>query len=499
MAGGREGQGRRRNLHHRHPHQKEQGSDPDPSLTFRKAPRGRRGEKNLSLRNQVIWADGAFLRPNHFQQQVRYHEYVTRRRGDALDAYQYGLESIEINHENLLHGRVSIVSASGIFPDRTVFEIPGETPPPKPLDISRTNIADEIVYLALPLWANGIPEILTEGGAKEAARLSILSQETLDTASDDSEPWSVDVGQLSTNLMLGCEDRSSYTCIPIARIKEKRSDGSIVLDADFMPMAYDIDAIPRLCRTLDDFSGLLNQRAQQIATRLGAVHQGGVADVADFMMLQTVNRLGPVFRHLSTIKRVHPERLFEVFAGAAGELATFTHASRLAGPWLAYSHEEPRVCFDPLITSLHRSLSVLLEPNAVALPLHKHKYGILTAPISDPELFSTCVFVLAVRAAVPLDRLAKTFPAQVKISSIEKIRELINLHLPGVVLQALATAPRQLPYHAGYTYFMLDHNSSGWKNLARSSGFAFHIAGEFPDLEMQLWAVRGRQGQAGTP
>lgn len=447
----------------------------------------------MSLKNPVIWADGAFIRPDHFQQQARYHDYVVRRRGDALHGYQFGLESVEINKENLLHGRISLVRARGIFPDSTVFETPGETPPPQALDISSVTVTNETVYLALPLWANGIPEVLTEGTAKEAARLSVFAQETRDTTSDDAEPRLIDVGQLRLRLMLEREDRSSYTCIPITRIQEKRSDGSIILDPSFMPMAYDIEAIPLLRRALDDFTGLLNQRAQQIAQRLGALHQGGVADVADFMLLQAVNRLGPVFRHLTTINRVHPERLFEVFAGAAGELATFTHESRLPEAWPPYAHERPHLSFDPLIESLRRSLSVMLEPNAIALPLQKHKYGILTANVSDPSVIDTCVFVLAVKASVPLERLAKTFPSQVKISSIEKIRDLINLHLPGIVLQPMPTAPRQLPYHAGYTYFLLDHNSSGWKVLKNASGFAFHIAGEFPDLEMQFWAIRGRQ------
>lgn len=447
----------------------------------------------MSLRNPVIWSDGLFIKPQHFQQQMRYHDYVGRRRGDAVNAYQFGLERIEINKENLLHGRISLVTASGIFPDRTVFEIPGESPPPPALDISSLNVVNEALYLAVPLWANGVAEIITEGSAEDAARASPFTQEARDTTSADAEPYMVEVGQLRMRLMLERDNRSSYSCIPIARIQEKRSDGSIVLDASFMPMAYAIESIPQLQRALDDFSGLLEQRAKQIAQRLGSLQQGGVADVADFMLLQTVNRLGPQFQHLSRINGVHPERLYEVFAKAAGELATFTHESRLPEPWPAYAHEEPHICFDPLIASLRRSLSVMLEPNAIALPLHKHKFGILTAPVSDPSIIGSCVFILAVRAAVPLDRLAKTFPSQVKISSIEKIRELINLHLPGVVLQPMPTAPRQLPYHAGYTYFLLDHNSNGWENLRNSSGFAFHIAGDFPDLEMQFWAIRGRQ------
>jgi len=446
----------------------------------------------LSLRNPVIWQDGAFIRPGHFQQQARYHDYVVRRQNDAMGAYIYGLEMVEINRENLLHGRFSLNAAAGIFPDRTPFDIPAESPPPPPLDLSQRSFTNEIVYLCLPIWAGNMAEIELEGQTNEAARLSVLSQDVRDVTSDDNEPWPIDVGQLRLSLRLHSDDRRAYSCIPLARILEKRGDGSLVLDENFMPTALTIEAIALLRQTLDDFTGLLSQRASQIATRLGGPGQGGVADVADFMMLQSVNRWGAQFKHLSTIRRLHPERLFEIFAAAAGELATFTHETRLADAWPPYTHEEPHIAFTPLIASLRRSLSVMLEPNAIPLTLKKHQYGILTAPLADRSLITSCVFVLAVRAAVSLDKIAKTFPSQVKISSIEKIRELVSLHLPGVTLQPMATAPRQLPYHAGYTYFLLDHNSAGWKNIVNSTGFAFHIAGEFPDLEMEFWAIRGR-------
>jgi type VI secretion system protein ImpJ len=132
----------------------------------------------------------------------------------------------------------------------------------------------------------------------------------------------------------------------------------------------------------------------------------------------------------------------------------------------------------------------MLEPNAIALPLKEYKYGIMTSQLHDLSLKESCIFVIAVKASIPLEKLAKEFPAQVKVSSIEKIRDLINLHLPGVIIQPLPSAPRQLPYHAGYTYFQLDSNSPGWSDIVNASGFAFHIAGNFPNLEIQFWAIR---------
>jgi type VI secretion system protein ImpJ len=100
------------------------------------------------------------------------------------------------------------------------------------------------------------------------------------------------------------------------------------------------------------------------------------------------------------------------------------------------------------------------------------------------------VFILAARADVPTEELRRRFPTQIKIGPVEKIRDLVNLSLPGVSLQAVPVAPRQIPYHAGYAYFELDQTNELWAQLKNSGGIAFHVAGDFPGLAMEFWAIR---------
>jgi type VI secretion system protein ImpJ len=110
--------------------------------------------------------------------------------------------------------------------------------------------------------------------------------------------------------------------------------------------------------------------------------------------------------------------------------------------------------------------------------------------VPDRELLRSSTFVLVVQAQMPPEGLRGAFPAQVKIGSIEKIRDLVNLQLPGIGLRALPVAPRQLPFYAGHTYFELDSGSEYFQHLHQSAGFAMHVAGEFPGLHMQFWAIR---------
>ncbi len=92
---------------------------------------------------------------------------------------------------------------------------------------------------------------------------------------------------------------------------------------------------------------------------------------------------------------------------------------------------------------------------------------------------------------MPGEALRSRFPTQVKIGPVERIRDLVTLQLPGVILHPLPVAPRQIPFHTGASYFELEtRNSDLWRQLEKSGGVAMHIAGEFPGLELAFWAIR---------
>ena len=57
-------------------------------------------------------------------------------------------------------------------------------------------------------------------------------------------------------------------------------------------------------------------------------------------------------------------------------------------------------------------------------------------------------------------------------------------------LNALSVAPRELPYHNGYVYFELDKQTEIWERFDDSSGMAFHVAGDFPNIDLEFWAIK---------
>ncbi|WP_323942602.1 type VI secretion system baseplate subunit TssK [Aeromonas caviae] len=444
----------------------------------------------MSSRNRVIWREGLFIKPQHFQQQQRHSDYALHARLSALSDYFYGLQSLAINEDYLGFGRIALVGAAGILPDGTVFNIPNDDVLPTPLEVTDASVANQKVYLALPLSVSGVNEV--NQGGQVATRLQAHRHDVRDLHSEGGDVVSLEVGRVSLRLMLEREDRSAYASLAIARILDKRPDGGLVLDPNFMPCSISVSAIPTLKRFLGESAGLVAERARSLSLRIAAPGQQGVADVAEFMMLQLLNRAQPQLSHLARLGTLHPERLHESLVQLCGELMTFTDESRLPPEFPAYRHDDQQVSFEPVMLALRQALSTVLSPRAVSIQLRKHQYGIMVAMVNESELMQSADFVLAVRARMPQEQLRKQLLQQTKVASSDKIRELISLQLPGIPLLPLPVAPRQLPYHAGYSYFQLDRQSPAWQMLAVGNTLAFHIAGDFPELDMQLWAIRSQ-------
>jgi type VI secretion system protein ImpJ len=443
----------------------------------------------MSIHNKVVWSEGLFLRPQHFQQQERYFERYVETRCAPLVSHAWGFTVVEIEHDLLSIGKFGLRRAAGVFPDGTPMRMPDDDPLPEPIDVG-SSVRDEIVYLAIPVRRAGAVDVDRGSGSEQLARHQIREYEARDAVSASTSSAVVEVGALRSKLLRTSDVTDAYACVPLAQIVECRPDKRVVLDDAFIPTVLDARSAGRLSTFMTELLGLLHQRAEALAGRVSASGRGGSAEIADFLMLQAINRYEPVLEHCAAAGVLHPEDLYRFCAAAAGELATFTSSSKRPAKLEPYRHDRLRDTFEPLIAALRSALSVVLEQSAIPIPIESKKYGMFKATPGDRSLYTSAVFILAARADVPSEDLRRRFPNQIKIGPVEKIRDLVHLQLPGVPLQAVPVAPRQIPYHAGFVYFELDQSHELWEQLKGSGGFAFHVAGEFPGLTMEFWAIR---------
>ncbi|MDH5326817.1 MAG: type VI secretion system baseplate subunit TssK [Gammaproteobacteria bacterium] len=443
----------------------------------------------MSWNNKVIWSEGLFLRPQHFQQNDRYFETYIQGRCSGIRNYSWGIKEIVIDDGALALGKVAISRLRGILPDGTPFNIPHDDEPPISLDITE-DVRNKVVYLTLPLKRRDATEVEALDNEESLARFYPKVDKCRDNNAGMTEQMEIEVGTMRLNLMLEGEGLGQYATLGIARIVECRSDKKVVMDLDYIPPVLDCRAAPKLYDFLSELEGLFHQRGDVLAGRVSSSGRGGSAEIADFMLLQCVNRYEPLMNHLATSEGLHPETFYQYAVQMAGELATFSSTNRRTLKFPTYNHENLADTFAPVMNELRRSLSMVMEQTAVPLNLQAHKYGIHVATIADRNLLKNSYFVLAAHANIPTEELSSRFPAQVKAGPAEMISELVNLQLPGIALHQMAVAPRQIPYHSGFSYFELNRSSDLWKKMSNTGGFAFHIGGEFPGLELEFWAIK---------
>ncbi|GMV44997.1 MAG: hypothetical protein AMXMBFR66_03950 [Pseudomonadota bacterium] len=448
----------------------------------------------MTWHDKVLWTEGMFLQPQHFQQQDRHATRQRDARIAAAQAWPWGFAEQQLDDAALLLGRVMLAGARGVLPDGLAFSIPGDDPAPPAFEVP-ADARDALVVLALPMARGGVPESDAEAGPEGGAsamppRWRALTVDTADVHAASLREAPLQLGRLNLRLMLDADAHDGYVKLGVARIVERRADGRVVLDSAYVPPLLHASAHAVLDSHLREIHGMLHQRGEALAARLAQPGRAGVGEIADFLLLQLVNRFQPLFAHAQRLPLLHPERLYELCLALAGELSTFREARRpIAYP--EYRHDDLAGCFRVVMNDLRQSLSMVLEQTAIPIELQERKHGVRVAIIADVELLRHAAFVLAVSAQMPGEALRLRFPTQVKIGPAERIRDLVNLQLPGVALRPLPVAPRQIPYHAGFTYFELETRASDlWRQLETSGGLALHVAGDFPGLALEFWAIR---------
>lgn len=445
----------------------------------------------MAWNDKVVWQEGMFLRAQHYQQQDRYFEHLLQARAAPLRPHPWGVTELALDRDLLGAGKFALSSIAGVLEDGTPFAIPGTADQPRPLDLIE-GTRNQIVYLALPVRQPGSPEVTgSDGPEGAAARYSLRAFEAYDTHSDATLPAELAIGRPRLRYMLESEERAGFSCLGLARIVEVQADRRVVIDDRYIPPALRVSAVPPLANVLGELVGMMGQRAEALGARLSQPGARGVAEVADFLLLMTINRGLPLMAHFADAGNVHPEALFATLIQLAGELATFTAPDKKATIYPAYRHDDLQRSFAPVIADLRRSLATMIDPNAVEIPLQERSHGVRVGPILDRNLLRSSQFVLTVMADIPGETIRRQFPNQVKIGAVEHIRELVNVALPGIIVRPLPVAPRQIPFHAGATYFELDRGSPHWQQMQNSGGFAIHVSGDFPNLRLSLWAIRG--------
>ncbi|MYZ49402.1 type VI secretion system baseplate subunit TssK [Propylenella binzhouense] len=438
----------------------------------------------MSWYSKVAWSEGLFLRQHHLQQNDRYVERLIENRVGSISPYPWGFSQIEIDRDLAQQNKFALRSARGLFQDGTPFDMPGTSPLPLPVDVPEG--ADrQLVWLTIPAAvANGREVDMAE--AASGSRYVRDLETVVDSASGTHVEQEIEVAHPRAGFEIRSTAKSGFHCLKVARILEVR-DRTILFDETFAPPVLACHAHPVVSGWLDRVIGWVGTKLETLARYAADPSSGGGLQTFDYFMLQLLNREINVLKHLRSSKYVHPVQVYEEFLRIAGELATFS-PRRLAPEYAVYDHDALETIFEPLLSDIQRLLSLDVG-RAIRLDLIERAPNAFLAAITDRTLFSRATFVIEVAAAKPLTQIQQQFPALCKVGPNTRMNEIVQTHLPGIELVHMPTPPRQIRAISDHVYFYLDKSSPLWPEFSVASSVGLHFAGDWPGLELDLWAI----------
>ncbi|MCW8090303.1 type VI secretion system baseplate subunit TssK [Alteromonas sp. ASW11-130] len=440
----------------------------------------------------VIWKEGTFVLPQHFQQQERFILSQIFRQTSTFQPHFWGLNSLSINKSDLDRGIINVESISGCFPDGTCFNCPSPNPLPSQLNLSESD-SNSIIHITLARQSNSQCNIDYDKNSESHHRYTTKELSVIDCADNGDAHSPILVGDLNLKLALESKTKEiadNVVSLPIAKVKSVNGN-RITLCADFIPVIIDISLSERLAHFISELHAMFTSRGDALSNRVsGSGRTTGVTEYSEFLLLQLINRVEPYLYQISKGIPCHPHQFYLFLISLAGELSTYMKSKRRPTRFPVYNHNDLTDCFNLIINDINASFDVVIEQTAIQIELSKPKNGIRAARLNHKSLLRNSTIILAVSASIAEDVLRNEFPAQIKIGPGEKIFSLIQSALPGIKINLLSHVPPELPYRSGYCYFQLDKASSLWPELEESKGLAIHVSGNYPDLVMELWALK---------
>ena len=71
----------------------------------------------MSKHNRVMWSEGMFLQPQHFQYQDEFHQHQLGEASTRSGPFNWGVQVLEVDLDELAHGRLKLSRLKMVFAD----------------------------------------------------------------------------------------------------------------------------------------------------------------------------------------------------------------------------------------------------------------------------------------------------------------------------------------------------------------------------------------------
>lgn len=442
--------------------------------------------------HRILWGEGMFLRPQHFQLQAQFDESLASRAFLQSAAFPWGVRRVELDTDALRTGQLRVDTLDLIFQDGFHVDAPGTAPlpPARGLDSIPQAATASLVYVCLP-------ELNAFGGNTShvnttPARLPRFVSESVSIPDLYTSALEAEVAILHANvrLLLEHENRDGHQYLPIARIVRSPT-GQWEIDEKYIPPLAAIEGSRTLLTMTRRLLDVLLAKSQMLAAthreRSKNVAEYSSSDVSSFWLLHTVNRAFPLLNHYFRTNP-RPEMLYALLAQLCGELLTFSTTATLADiP--TYAHLEPAPVFERLDAMIRELLDTVISSRYMVIPLANNRPSFFVGKLDGERLVENADFYLSVSGDVPVAEILESVPSRLKVGAPDDVEKILHSALPGVHLLHVMQTPAAVPVRVGNHYFALEKQGQIFERMLKAHSVCIYVPQALLGLKLELVAV----------
>ena len=443
---------------------------------------------------KILWGEGLFLRPQHFQQQDAYHEWRLAQMSRLLHPYAWGVRHIKVDLDALQTGLLRLLELQVVLPDGELFNAPAEDELPPPVALSsltQDGAGDALFHLAMaPVRSSGTNMASTPDEADTAVRYFRSPIQSAD-AFTDAVAAELVVLRKSAHLLPDSATKAHLVTLPLVRLR-KTSTGGFELDGRFMPPSLSIQSSPALFLNLRRLLDVLQAKVDALYGMHREPSKNIIefrsGDVASFWLLHTASAAFAGLSHLSRHAALHPERLFEKLLELAGALMTFSKSFTLAD-LPAYDHGNPGPGFTRLDQIVRELLETVISTRYFAITLNETQPSFHLGRLDAEQITPQTQLYLGVSATMAPAELVEVVPQRFKIGAPDDVEKLVLSAMPGVRLVHAPQVPAAVPVRPGSYYFSLEPRGMLYERMLQAHALTVYAPSGLQDLRLELVAV----------
>jgi type VI secretion system protein ImpJ len=441
---------------------------------------------------KILWGEGLFLRPQHFQQQDAHMEALVRRAMLAANPFAWGIRDLAIDLDSLKNGILRLTRIDAVFSNGDSFIAPDvdQLPPPLALDSAVAEDGARDFFLVMHHLSLHGGNCAEKPADSTQTRYLVVARETTDLYTDSSEAEISTLSKLA-HLKGAGEPRDQFLSIPIVRVRRTASNG-FELDPAFMPPSINLRSTPGIYM-------LLQRQIDALLAKVDALYgfhrepsknviEFRSGDIASFWLLHTASSACAALTHLLRNPEASPERLFQELLRLAGGLMTFSKGHTL-NELPSYDHAQPGSCFSRIDQILRELLDTVISTRYFAIALSQPKPAFHAGRLDSDKIDGETAFYLAITAAHPQSEIIESIPLRLKIGAPDDVEKLVLSAMSGVRLSHAAQVPAPIPVRPGAYYFALDAHGPLYERMIKAQSVMIYAPESYRDLKIEMIAI----------